>query len=373
MNDVMGIIKTGGIYEGLKELTISRSSAAIPFGGRYRIIDFILSDMVNSGIRNVGVITQNNYHSLMDHLGSGKEWDLDRKKDGLFILPPYVTTKNSGWYRGSVDALYNNISYIRRSIQKYTLLSGSNSIYNTSFDEMLDFHIAKKADITVMYKKMDFMDRANLSKYGIIDMNNRSRIVDIEEKPKNPKTLNVLMDVCILERELLKELVEEAYSRGRYEWVKDILIEKFNKLKIYGYCYQGHWDYIDNIKSYYNASIDMLNSSTREELFPASRPIYTKIKDEPPAKYKGSSRVINSIVADGSVIEGEVINSIIFRGVNIKKGAIVKNSIIMQNTVVGERSELDCVILDKDVCINSEKRIIGQSNFPIALPKKMVI
>ena len=373
MRDAMGIIYTGDNNVSLKEITRSRSMAAVPFGGRYRIIDFILSNMVNSGIQNVGIITQNNYHSLMDHLDSGKQWDLDRKRDGLFILPPYVSRDNTGWYKGKVDALHNIMSYIRRSNQKYVVISGSHMVCNLTYDSALEFHKKNNADITVLYKEEKNVASEELSRSILIRTRDDNRIWDMEVTPSSPKSNMVSMEMYIMEKSLLEYLVEECVARGQNDFIKDILIKKMEVLNIYGYPYTGYLANIDTIQSYFKHNMELLDPMNRYELFFRAGNIYTKVKDEVPAKYCKNAKSQNSMVADGCIIEGEIEDSILFRGVRVAEGAIVKNSIIMQNTKIEENAILENVILDKEVIIRRGKRLIGQECYPIVIGKKAVI
>ncbi len=373
MRDTMGIIYTGESDVSLKDITRSRSVAAVPIGGRYRMIDFVLSNMVNSGIHNVGIITQNNYHSLMDHLDSGKQWDLDRKRDGLFILPPYVSRENTGWYKGKVDALHNIMAYIRRSTQRYVVISGSYMVCNLMYDNALEYHKEKNADITVLYKEEKDATQEDLSRNILIRTQEDQRIWDMEVKPSLPKSNKISMEMYIMEKNLLEYLVEECTARGQYDFIKDILIKKMEMLKIYGYPYKGYLARIDSVQSYFKHNMELLDPINRYELFFRAGSIYTKVKDEVPAKYGNMAHSQNTMVADGCIIEGQVENSILFRGVRIAPGAKVKNSIIMQNSEIQDNAILENVILDKEVVIRRGKRLIGQENYPIVIGKSAVI
>lgn len=373
MKDTMGIIYTVENGINLKDLTQKRSIAAIPFGGRYRVIDFTLSNMVNSGIRNVGIITQSNYSSLMDHLGSGKEWDLSRKSNGLFILPPYISDSNPGWYRGSVDALHSIMSYIRKSPQKYVLLSSSNMISNIDLNKVFEFHMERGADITIVYKEEKYLTSEELSKYTLVRMKNDGRVWDIEVNPRMPKSSNIYTKMCIVEKHLLEYLVEECAARGQSDFVMDILLKKLDSLKIFAYQHDGYLGRIDSIKNYYEHSMELLNPEIRNSLFFNPGRIFTKIKDKVPAKYTDSAIVQNSMIADGCLIEGEVHNSILFRGVNVAKGAVIRNSIVMQDSVIYENAILENVITDKEVMIGSGRRLIGQESYPVVVGKRAEI
>lgn len=373
MIDAMAVVYAAENNAELKDITRSRSVAAIPVGGRYRIIDFILSNMVNSGIRNIGIITQSHYSSLMGHLGPGKEWDLDRKRDGLFILPPYVGHDNRGWYRGSVEALHSIMSYIKRSEQKYVVISGEHMVCNMTYNDAYQYHIEKGADITLIYKDDRKMSEEELKRNVLVQIDDEGKIMDMAIHPAIPKSAKVSMQMYIIERSLLEYLIEEGTARGCVDFESDLLLKKMDTLKIFGFPFSGYTARIDSILSYYKHNMDLLDPGVRNQLFFKQEKIYTRVKDEVPARYTEEASVQNCLVADGCVIEGEVENSVLFRGVKIYRGAKVKNSIIMQNSEVLENAVLENVILDKDVIIKRSKKLIGQENYPVVIGKKVVI
>lgn len=373
MRETMGIIYTGDSNVNLQELTLHRSVAALPFAGRYRVIDFTLSNMINSGIINVGIITQNNYHSLMDHLDSGKMWDLDRKNGGLFILPPYVSSDNTGWYRGEVDAFHSNMSYIRKSPQSYVIISGSSMICSLTFTEAMEFHKANRADITVIYKEEKEATIEELSRHTLIQTDDNNRISDIEVKPSVPMSNKVSMEMYIIDKKTFEYMIEECVARGQYDFNKDILIRNLSKLRILGYQYKGYLAKIDSVSSYFKHNLEMLNMENFHDLFEKAGSVYTKVKDEVPARYGMNASATNSLVADGCVIDGVVENSILFRGVKVGKDSYIKDSIIMQDTEICDRVILDHVILDKNVVIQGKKRLMGQEKFPVVIRKYSVV
>lgn len=368
-NNAFGLIYTGEANARLRELTFSRSVAAVPFGGRYRVIDFLLSDMVNTGISNVGLITQRNYHSLMDHLGSGKEWDLHRKRDGLFILPPFVTKDNTGMYRGTVDAIRSVLGYVRRSTQKYVILTGSHTLYNTTYDAMLRQHIETGAEITIMYNVEREFNRADQFDDLRLNMDETGRVTDLSLDPYFPTSSFRGCDAYIMEKERLEYLVEEAASHGEYDFMRDVLVKNVKKCRIYGWRYDGYVARLDSVSTFYKHNMELLDPAIRMDLFNPRTPIYTKVKDEVPAKYTDTGRVRNSIVADGCIIEGEVENSVLFRGVHVCKGAVVRDSIIMQACYVGENSTLSNVVMDKGVLILNGRNISGHKTYPVIIRK----
>ncbi len=372
-SDVFGLIYTGENNLLLRDLTLSRAVAAVPFGGRYRCIDFILSDMVNSGVTSVGLITQKNYHSLMDHLGAGKEWDLLRKREGLFMLPPFMTKENTGLYRGSIDAFRSCLGYVRRCPQQYVILSGSHTIFNATFDDMLEQHVETGADITLMYNVAgEFLpDEQNKDLRLMLD--EEGRVTEMEFNPYRPKTPFQSCDVCILDKKLLEYLVEEAYARGEYNFIRDVLLRKVSTLRIMSYRYDGYVARLDSVNRFYAHNMALLRPEVRADLFNPVHPIYTKIKDEVSASYGAEAEVSNSMLADGCSIRGRVENSILFRGVTVEKDAVVRNSIIMQGVVVGQGCALDHVILDKGSRIRDGRRLIGYDSFPIVLKKNTVV
>ena len=372
-NSMFGLIYTGEANAQLRELTFSRSVAAVPFGGRYRAIDFMLSDIVNTGISNVGIITQRNYHSLMDHLGSGKEWDLHRKRDGLFILPPFVTRDNTGVYRGTVDAIRSVMGYIRRSAQKYVILTGSHTLYNTTYDKMLRQHIETGADITIMYNEEHEFNKAEQYDDLRLTINENGRITDLALNPYMPDSPFMGCDAYIMEKTLLEYLVEDAAAHGEFDFMQDVLIKNVNKYRFCGWKYNGYVARLNSVDAFYKHNLALLQPAVQQDLFNSAHPIYTKVKDEVPANYCGSGSARNSVIADGCIIEGEVENSVLFRGVHVGKGAKVKNCILMQATYIGDNSELSYMVLDKGVIVLNGRRLSGHENYPVILRKGVTV
>jgi glucose-1-phosphate adenylyltransferase len=370
---MMGVVLTGAKNNRLKELSSERSIAAVPVGGKYRIIDFVLSNMVNSGIINIGVLTQYSYRSLMDHLGSGKEWDLDRKNKGLFIFPPYLSEVGTGWYKGSADAMYNNLSFFQRSDEEYVLIGNGYAIYNMDFEPMLEYHIQTGADITIACRDMSDISEEDQKLLGTVELNDECRIVDFKEKSINPKSCIGSMGVYILSRTFLIELLQDSASKGHTDFVYDIIVRQTDKLKIYAYMFNGYWRPLNNIQLYYRTNMELLNPKVRQELLMDRRKIYTKVKDEPPAKYNEEANVHNSIIADGCIIEGTVENSILFRGVRVMKGVVIKNSLLLQGSTVEKDAQLNYCILDKGVTITEGKSLNGDVEWPLIVGKNVKV
>lgn len=366
--DVLGIIFSNASDEVISELTALRTMGSVPFAGRYRLIDFELSDMVNSGIPQVGIITNSNYRSLMDHLGNGKPWDLARKREGLTVLPPF-NLSDSGFYKGKMDALYGSIGYISDSGKDYVLITDCNVITDIDYEAFIDYHLEKKAEITIAYAKGISPKIKDATELILAE---DGRVIDDRLNDNYLNSVNCSLKMMVISRNLLERILHEANAK-RITGFEEFFSKNTDNLRIYGYEHKGYAKIIDGLKSYYDANLDLLNSEVRKALFPAGRPVYTKISDKVPAKYGVNSSVKNSLVADGCKIDGEVENCILFRGVTVSKGAKVKNSIIMQNTVIGENSDVEYVIADKDVQIGVRKKLCGAENYPVYIGKGIII
>ena len=371
MIDARGIILSGDIQ--ITPVTNNRSVSALPVAGTYRLIDFVLSSMANSGIKNVGVVASSNYTSLMDHIKSGKPWDLDRKDGGLTILPPNMQKVNYGVVRGDVDVLAGVYDYINKATETYVILSIGNSIYNINFEDVLEKHIENQADITAVYKDMPEHSDTDLSRFTLFDVNDEEIITDIEVEPLYPKTTKTSLGIYVMEKALLCSILDECIARGEHDLLKDAVIKKLSALRMFGYAHTGYTDKIDSLKTYFRNNMIFLNKDIRDELFNSENPIYTKSKDRAPAKYGCKAEIQNSLISDGCIIEGKVENSVLSRGVYVAKGAVVKNSILMQDSVVDEDVCLDHVIFDKEVHVTKGRRLIGQDSYPLAIEKGGII
>ena len=372
MKDVMGLIYTGENDIHLGELTSQRAVAAMPIAGRYRVIDFQLSSMVHTGIKNVGIIAQKNYSSLMDHVGSGREWDLHGKQ-GMVILPPFLTRDNMGVYTGLLDALKSNTNFLSRSKQEYIVLTNSHTVYNIDFSDAIRAHVEHGADMTVLYTRGE---KASQGEHDIyFTVGDGEMITGMEIGASSPKGDCAAMKIYITRRELLRQLVEQGAANGLHDFERDILQRSVNEgnLRLCGYEYKGIAWQIDSIQSYFNFNMALLDTGFRHQLFPSDRPVYTKVRDDMPARYVDESACSNSLIANGCVIEGTVENSILFRGVHVAKGAVVKNSIIMQDAHIQEGAEIDHCILDKQSVIRRNGRLIAPAAYPIVIAKNVVI
>ncbi|MEG2086860.1 MAG: glucose-1-phosphate adenylyltransferase subunit GlgD [Angelakisella sp.] len=365
-NKMLGIVFSNMHDDFLSELTLHRTTASVPFGGRYRLIDFTLSNMVNSGIDRVGIIAKSNYHSLMDHVGSGKEWDLARKRGGLTILPPF-SRSGSGIYRGNLEALSGIMGYLLSSEAPYVLLSDCCMVANIDIKSVLEQHKKRHAAMTLLYSPARVINSTQDTVGLVRDSDNW--LAELVLHPDIGSTQDVYENAVIIDREQLIHRVNQCVSQNKYSLVHDVLTSLAGTGTVYCHEIKGCSLSVRNMQSYFESNMALLDPKVRGELFNADRPIYTKVRDQVPAKYGLNARVQNSLVADGCIIEGEVKNSIIFRGVRIGKGARVENCILMQDTLVEENASLDYVISDKNVIVTNSRRLAGYLTYPSYLPK----
>ncbi|MGN0612745.1 MAG: glucose-1-phosphate adenylyltransferase subunit GlgD [Porcipelethomonas sp.] len=365
-NRVLGLIFASMHDNSVIDLTKKRTMGSIPFGGRYRLIDFPLSNMVNSRIKKVGVITKSNYGSLLDHIGSGREWDLSRKNGGLDLLPPFSHV-DSGMYRGRLEALNGVSEFIEHSSADYVVMSDCDIVTTIDYRKVIDYHVESGADITIVTGKL-FYDSSKAHAM-VVETDETGRVNDIMINPQMSGECNVCLNMFVISKAFLKELVISGVSRGQYSFSKDVLQAGKNEYKIMAYEHKGYFSKIDNIAGYYEANMALLNTENRNNLFNMAAPIYTKIRDNGPVKYGIESSVKNSLIADGCIIEGKVENCIVCRGVRIGKGAVVKNCVLMQDTSVAENCSIDSVITDKNVEIGEGKVLTGSSSYPLYIGK----
>jgi len=371
MNEVMGIINLHDNNNSIKELTNHRPLAAIPFLGRYRIIDFALSNMINSGINNVGVFVQEKPRPLTEHLGSGEPWDLHKKKDGLFIFYPYYNSANS-MFMTEMKSFRDNIEYIKKSTQKYVVISPSYMICNINYKEVINSHRKSNCDITVIYKKVDDA-KVNFLGCDTLDLNAEGKITDIATNMGDKCRRNISMEMCVMEKEFLLKLIKRASELSALYSLKDTISYFCNEIEINTYEYKGYLQCINSINAYFKKSLELLDVEKAKKLFKINAPIYTATSDNAPTKYGKDAKVSNSLVANGAIIEGTVENSIIFRGVKIGKGAVVKNCILMSKCNISEDVYMENVIADKNTEVLRVKNVVGIYGEPIVLEKNSIV
>lgn len=364
------------VHDGsIPELTKPRTTASIPFGGRYRLIDFALSNMVNSDITNVGVITHNNYSSLLDHIGTGKDWDLARRSGGIRILPPFITSGSHGGdrlYSTRLEGLIGVQNFISNCDADNIVITDCNMICNIDFSDAIDFHIENDADLTVITKLVNTHElKFPLDKYiNIVSSDEGGRISDYAPYDTEEGELHIGTNMMIVKRSYLLSAVREAQSRGYTSFTRDIVRPNIDSHRFFAFEYDGYFNYIDSMQKYFFCNMKMLDPSKRQLVFHVkNRPIYTKVRNSAPTRYTENAKVTNSIIADGCVIDGVVENSILFRGVRVGKGTVIKNSILLQNTYTGDDVYLNCVVTDKDVTVKSGKMLSGHETLPFYIDK----
>ncbi|MBR0190028.1 MAG: glucose-1-phosphate adenylyltransferase subunit GlgD [Clostridia bacterium] len=364
----VGIIFSNIHDNSVPELSRIRTLGSIPFGGRYRLIDFPLSNMVNSGIDTVGIITKNNYQSLMDHVGSGKDWDLARKDGGVIILPPYGDMSSSTLYNSRLEALKGITSFLFRADEDFVVMTDCDAVCRINYNEVIESHIRNRADITLVYTRRENTERATK-----FDIDSEGRIIGVSyDAQPSAGISNVFTNVFVMKLSLLQNIVMDSISHSKVHFTRDVISPNLESMKIMGYEHKGFYAGITSLQAYFNSNMLMLDEKIRHEIF-GDRSVFTKIRDSAPTKYGNCAVVKNSLIADGCEIYGEVENSIIFRNVKIGRGAVIKNSIVMQNTVLGENCSLNCIIADKNVTVTGRKNLSGSENHPFYIGKGIMI
>jgi len=372
-----GLIFSNIHDSSIPELTRRRTMASVPFGCRYRLIDFALSNMVNSDITKIGIITHYNYQSLLDHIGTGKDWDLARSSGGIKILPPFITAyenaASSRVYSSRLEALMGVMNFISRCNEDYIVLSDCDVVCNIDLKDVIRFHEKNGADITVVTKKLDATEHELNAHVMVVDTDADGRIQDFVEytgSENEQGEIDISTNIMVMRRTYLQDEVLNSMAHGYTSFYRDIIGKNKRKSKFMAYRYDGFYELISSMESYFKCSMQMLEPEVREKLFcERNRPVLTKVRNSAPTKYTSDAKVTNSLVADGCVIEGEVENSIIFRGVHIGRGTVVKNCVLLQDTYVGEKAELNCVVTDKNVLIKDERHLSGHESMPFFIGK----
>ena len=375
--NALGILFPNSYDSLVPDLVGERLMASIPFAGRYRMVDFMLSSMVNCGIDNISVIVKRNYHSLMDHLGAGREWDLTRKNGGLNIVPPFAQ-KTVNIYNGRVEAIASILDYLNRQKEKYVIMADTNIAVNFDFSAFLQKHIDSGADITIAYTKEEIpkafidIDMTKKDLYYTLDIDENDKVNKIIVNNKDKGEQNMSMNVYVMDRKLLVEQIREAYVNGQTYFERDIVSPQLDKLDVRAYQHTGYYARILDVKSYFAENMKLLKEENVNALFSPST-VYTKIRDDNPTRYATGSHAKNVMVADGCVIEGEVENSILFRGVKVGKGAKVRNCVLMQDTVIETGATVEYTITDKNVTVSSYKELKGTESFPVFVEKRKTV
>lgn len=351
----------------MKELSQKRAIGAMPIAGSYRSIDFALSSMTNSRINKVAVFTQYNARSLNEHLSSSKWWDFGRKQGGLFVFTPAVTADNSSWYRGTADAIAQNLSFLKNSHEPYVVIASGDCVYKMDFNKVLEYHIEKKADITVVCRDMEV--GTDVERFGTIRMNEECRIEEFEEKPLVAKTNTVSCGIYVIRRRQLIEMIERCAEEDRYDFVRDILIRYKDVKKIYGYKIRDYWRNIASVEDYFQTNMDFLKPEVRDYFFRQYPDIYSKVDDLPPAKYNLGAQVRNSLIASGTIVNGTVEGSVVFRKSYIGNNCVIKNSIILNDVYIGDNTHIENCIVESRGTIPANSYHFGENGVKIVVER----
>lgn len=376
MKNTLGIIIGFDGNNDLRELSEHRPVASVPFGGRYRVIDFMMSNLVNSGCYQVAVLMRDKYQSLLDHLGSGKDWDLSRKRGGMFLLPPNAFAPKSSPlvtenYRTSLEALGSISDMLNKNKSEHVLICSADIVANIPLDEVMKEHKKSEADVTIVCTKNPEGGAFDM----FLGLSPRHEVEDIRNGDNmGGKCKYKSMGIYIMKRKYLQSLLSDCVTHNLRSFERDAMQHVFKRGdKVHGYVFDKYSAKIENVKGYFSASMDMLDKDIRDQVFLKNRPILTKIYDEAPTYYGEDAEVSDSLIADGSRIEGTVENSIIFRGCTIAKDAIVKDSIVLPNSSIGEGVELSYVVTDKGVTVRENRKMIGGATYPVAIAKNVTV
>ena len=367
-NKVLGLIFANTNEKNLPDLTAYRTTGSVPFGGKYRLIDFPLSNMSNSGINNVGIVTKSNFQSLMDHVGSGSAWDLAHRRSGLSIIPPY----GGHSFPNPIETIFNIYGYIEHGEEEYVLICPSDCVYNLDYGKVFELAEKNDADITFVYAKKSVKTITDDFRC-ILDVDADGKVEKIMATPVSDSECNLSVGTMLFRKTVLMGLVRQAMSESKYSFVRDVLQKAMDRYKVYAYELTGYCEIIGSVKEYYDANMKLMDMDTRYRLFDYKRPIYTKVRDDAPSRYGLNSSVKGSLIAQGCVINGIVENSIISKGVYIGDGAVIKDCIIMQDSVIGDGAELANIVVDKDVSVSRGSKLQGSPSYPMYIAKKSIV
>lgn len=376
--NVAGLIFSNIHDKGIPEMTRWRTMASIPFGCRYRLIDFPLSNMVNADINTIGVVTHYNYQSLLDHIGNGKDWDLARRSGGIKILPPYITAYENNvagkLYSNRLEALIGAENFVNRCKADYFVLSDCDVLMNIDLKDVLEEHIASGAAITIVTKRIQAKERANDLSVDVLEIDADNRITAVFRQMPEDGECDINTNVLVMSRAEMTSIISDSLRKGYSSFATDILAKNVKEKNFHAYRYEGYYSHIGTLEGYFSASMKLLTQEARHGLFGVkNRQIYTKIRNSAPTKYGESAVVKNSLIADGCVVEGTVENSIIFRGVKVGKGCVIRNSILLQDTAIGDNVQLNCVITDKNAMVKDGRLLSGHESMPFFIGKGMIV
>ncbi len=363
----VGIILAGGNSHKMRELTQRRAIAAMPVAGSYRAIDFALSNMSNSHIQKVAVLTQYNARSLNEHLNSSKWWDFGRKQGGLYVFTPTITADNGYWYRGTADAIYQNLDFLRKCHEPYVIISSGDAVYKMNYNKVLEYHIQKKSDVTVVCKRLGADEDA--SRFGTLKLNEDMRIEEFEEKPMLATSNMISAGIYVIRRRLLIDLIEHCAEEERHDFVTDILIRYKNLKRMYGYEIKDYWNNISTVEAYYRTNMDFLKPEIRRYFFREYPEVYSKVSDLPPAKYNPGAIVKNSLVGSGSIINGTVENSVLFKKTFVGNNCVIKNSVILNDVYLGDNTYIENCIVESRDTIRANTRHVGANGVKVVVEK----
>lgn len=369
----VGIILAGGNNRKMKDLSKKRAVGAMPMAGSYRAIDFALSNMTNSHIQKVAVLTQYNAWSLNEHLSSSKWWDFGRKQGGLYVFTPSITSDNGFWYRGTADAMAQNIAFLKKSHEPYVIIASADAVYKMDFNKVLEKHVETGADLTIVCKNLE--EGADVSSYGVVTADSNGRVMDFVEKPVDSDNTLVSTGIYVIRRRLLIQLLEQCITEEKYDFVNDIIVRNKTSKKICVYEMGTYWSNIASVEGYFKTNMDFLKQEVREFFFKQYPDVYSKVEDLPPAKYNPGSNVSNSLVSSGCIINGVVENSVVFKQAYIGNNCVIKNAIILNDVYIGDNAVVENCIVESHSTINpgdhvgdeNEVKIINQRNFRYSL------
>ena len=373
MNDTCAIVYAGHGNLLLGDLIAHRAVSALPLAGRFRTIDVLLSNISQSGIRDVGVIMQRNFQSLVEHIGSGDAWDLNSKRGGVALLTPFDQGLATDLYHGFGDALFAKRYYLNRQSDKYCLLLASDMVYRQDYNELLEHHKEVGADITLLYSRELRLGASDPTHLANLHIDGDGWVTGAEFGPAKEEGGCYNLGACIMEKDLLIKLVEDACSEGRYDFVIDVIEPALANYKVAALEHTGYAGRLTTVKSYFDMTRDMLDPQVRDELFFANGPVYTRVMDAPPVRYARGCSVENSVFGNGCDVRGRVSGSVVFRGVSIASGADVENCVVMQDSRIGEGAYLRNVVIDKDVVVEPGARLVGTPDAPVVVRKASIV